>query len=848
MLTPNRFRSLLLPLLLAACSHVNPEPGSAVPTLNPTNQPYSYETQWGAGGSGEGLFRYPAGVAVDGGGKVYVADSWNHRVQKFKMNSAFLTRWGGLGAGDGQFNYPNSVAVDGNGNVYVTDSGNHRVQKFGSDGTFLSRWGAKGTGDGQFNSPSGVAVDRSGDVYVADTYNHRIQKFGADGTFLATWGALGPDDGQFRHPAAVAVDRGGSVYVTDSGNHRVQKFNTDGTFVAKWGVLGPGDGSFSSLRGIAVDGNGDVYVTDAFTQRVQKFSASGTLITKWGTYGSGAGQFHYPHGVAVDGGGSVYVTDHYNRVQKFSLSRTAQAVTFDLGGFGKTYGDTPFSVSAVASSGLPVSFTSDTPAVCTVSDTTVTLAAAGTCTLTASQNGDTTYAAAKGVSQSFPVAKAAPFIWLGNSSAVGERGKVVEVVVTSSSDAALTLTAAPETVCTLADRTLSLLSLGDCTVTALQPETANFSAGGATHVVKVVRTLTPTKLTAVSGSSSYGGAATLSATLTGADGAALAGETVSFEVVVLPVSEVGSAVTDANGVATLGGVDLQGLGAGKHPVIVNFSGDDSAGLEASHALGEVTVAQAAQTVAFGTTPPNPATVGGSYATLASATSGLPVALVSDTTGVCTLSGSIVSFVGAGTCTLAASQAGDANVAAASARQSFAVAAPTPVALADLYRLDFERTPANRLVYSVGLGSGMARLSGDDPSAGTVPVVGKRRVGSGIDPAHLARVVSLYDSKRLVVASPNSNLPAPTGGRVKLSFTNVDPRGVTLTSLTLSNLTARGATLTFYYADGRSSQQNLGTTRAGGHLVVPLNVSGLRAVDVFAPSAYAVDDVTFIDVP
>ena len=143
---------------------------------------------------------------------------------------------------------------------------------------------------------------------------------------------------------------------------------------------------------------------------------------------------------------------------------------------------------------------------------------------------------------------------------------------------------------------------------------------------------------------------------------------------------------------------------------------------------------------------------------------------------------------------------------------------------------------------------MVRLSGDDPYAGTVPVVGKRRVGSGIDPAHLARVVPLYGFKRLVIASPNSNTPAPTGGRVKLSFTNIDPRGVTLTSLTLSNLTTRGAYLTFYYVNGSSARQNLGTTRAGGSLAVPLNVLGLRSVDIYAPNAYAVDDVTFTDLP
>ena len=66
---------------------------------------------------------------------------------------------------------------DGSGNVYVADSGNHRIQKFSSSGGFLAKWGTKGSGDGQFNFPEGVAVDGSGNVYVTDSRKHRIQKF-----------------------------------------------------------------------------------------------------------------------------------------------------------------------------------------------------------------------------------------------------------------------------------------------------------------------------------------------------------------------------------------------------------------------------------------------------------------------------------------------------------------------------------------------------------------------------------------------------------------------------------------------------------------------------------------------
>jgi predicted DNA-binding antitoxin AbrB/MazE fold protein len=142
----------------------------------------------------------------------------------------FETKWGSYGSPEEQFNWPRGVAVDTSGNVYVADTDNHRIQKFTSDGTFLTKWGARGFVDGQFDSPYGVAVDASGNVYVADTFNHRIQKFTSDGKFLTTWGSCCSGDGQFWLPRAVAVDTSGNVYVADSGNSRIQKFSGYHTF------------------------------------------------------------------------------------------------------------------------------------------------------------------------------------------------------------------------------------------------------------------------------------------------------------------------------------------------------------------------------------------------------------------------------------------------------------------------------------------------------------------------------------------------------------------------------------------------------------------------------------------
>ncbi len=89
----------------------------------------------------------------------------------------FLTTWGSVGSGDGQFNTPFGIAVDASGNIFVADTFNHRIQQFSSTGVFITKWGTVGTGNGQFKDPIGITVNASGGVYVADLYNFRIQLF-----------------------------------------------------------------------------------------------------------------------------------------------------------------------------------------------------------------------------------------------------------------------------------------------------------------------------------------------------------------------------------------------------------------------------------------------------------------------------------------------------------------------------------------------------------------------------------------------------------------------------------------------------------------------------------------------
>ncbi|MGO8703400.1 MAG: SMP-30/gluconolactonase/LRE family protein, partial [Candidatus Brocadiia bacterium] len=286
--------------------------------------PASFAT-WGSPGSGNGLFSYPEGIALDNANNVYVADTFNNRIQKFDSNGNFLTQWGGLGDGNGQFDFPIGIATDA-ANVYVADWDNNRIQKFTTAGAYVTQWGSLGSGNGQFHQPGAVAVDNLDNVYVADSGNSRIQKFTSAGVYVTQWGSLGSGNGQFDTPYGIVADALGNVYVADTQNFRIQKFTSAGAYLTQWGSQGSGNGQFASPYGVAADALGNVYVADTDNDRIQKFTSAGAYLTQWGSYGSANGQFSGPWSIAADVAGNVYVADTDNdRVQVFRQNLLAVA-------------------------------------------------------------------------------------------------------------------------------------------------------------------------------------------------------------------------------------------------------------------------------------------------------------------------------------------------------------------------------------------------------------------------------------------------------------------------------------------------------------------------------------------
>jgi hypothetical protein len=171
----------------------------------------------------------------DSCGGLLVADSGNHRLQAFDMLGSLLSGYGSLGSGAGQFSSPQGLAVDGDGRVLVADQGNDRLVVLGFDGTEFSYLDSYSAG---LNAPTGVAVDAWGHIVVADTGNSRVVVLNPQGTFLAEYGE--PSDGYlgpFNAPRGVAVEPDGDLVVADTGNRRV--VTVHGALPGQWGIWLP---------------------------------------------------------------------------------------------------------------------------------------------------------------------------------------------------------------------------------------------------------------------------------------------------------------------------------------------------------------------------------------------------------------------------------------------------------------------------------------------------------------------------------------------------------------------------------------------------------------------------------
>jgi len=322
------------------------------------------------GTNSEARFNQPVGLVMDKAGDLFVTDALNHTIRRMSA-SADDGGWtintlagtpGRSGSSDGtngtaRFNEPTGIAVDGVGNLFVADTLNDTIRKVSPMGT---NWvvttvaglaGTNGFGDGtnqiaRFNRPLGIAVDPEGIVYVADSFNHIIREVRPVGTnwvvktIAGSPLSPGKADGvrvaaRFDEPSGITLDGVGNLYVADQLNCTIRKLRLAGTnwvvstIAGVAGLRGWSDGvfpwsTFGTPCAISMDAQTNLYVTDSGNYNIRKMTPVGTnwLVSTLGGLAGARGtndgpgtyaRFNCPCGIAVNEKGNLYyVADSLN--------------------------------------------------------------------------------------------------------------------------------------------------------------------------------------------------------------------------------------------------------------------------------------------------------------------------------------------------------------------------------------------------------------------------------------------------------------------------------------------------------------------------------------------------------
>jgi sugar lactone lactonase YvrE len=304
----------------------------------------------------------PSGVALDPAGNLFIADTYNSRIRKVVAGSGIITTISGNGSfgfsGDGgaaaaaRLNYPAGVALDSAGNLYIADDRNSRIRKVAAGSGIITTIAGNGSdgfsGDGDTATaaglafPYGVALDLRGNLYIADFGTGRIRRVSIASKIITTVAGNGSQgfsgDGGAATAAAlgnvsgVAVDSAGNLYIADANNSRIRRVIAGSgiiTTVAGNGSQGfSGDGGDATLAGlnfpggVALDSAGNLYIADIANCRIRRVAAASGIITtvvgngSCGFGGDGgaatAAELNNPRGVALDSGGNLYVADTDN--------------------------------------------------------------------------------------------------------------------------------------------------------------------------------------------------------------------------------------------------------------------------------------------------------------------------------------------------------------------------------------------------------------------------------------------------------------------------------------------------------------------------------------------------------
>ncbi|MGB7197257.1 MAG: Ig-like domain repeat protein [Acidobacteriaceae bacterium] len=540
-------------------------------------------------------FNAPFGVAVDASGNVFVAGNADENVTEIVAVNGTIPASPTLRILGSGFIDPIAVGVDVYGNVFVGDWGNNALKEIVAVNGIIPASPTIRIWSGGFSVPNGLAVDPQGNVFIADAYDNAVKEMLAiNGSLPASPVILTLGSG-FGFPTGLAVDPSGDVFVADFDNNAVKELPYATVPSLSFATTPVGSTSSDSPQTITVanDGNANLsfaiparglnpslsnysFVIDSGSNCPQLDVSSSAVSLAPGAFCTYQVSFS-PTAAGSSITGSLALADNNlnaspSTTQAILLNGSAtgsqttnpQTITFPPLPTPINYGTAPLTLMATASSGLTVNYTVTGPA--SLNGSTLTLTAAGTVVVTASQSGNASYSAASPVSDTIVILATATTTSLTSSSSAITAGQSLTLAATVLAGAAPVSTgtvsfysgitplgAAGLNAQGVATLTITTLPVGSNAITATYAATADYAGSTSTaQIVTVAGTgvlaaATATSLTISSSAITSGQSLTLAATVL-AGAAPVSTGTVTFY---NGTTSLGVGTLDAQGVAIL---------------------------------------------------------------------------------------------------------------------------------------------------------------------------------------------------------------------------------------------------------------------------------------------------------
>lgn len=350
----NVLKAGLFIILCCAFTFVNAQQGIITTIIGTGSGGYGGDN----GPASAALLGSPTGICMDKHGNIYIGDmSVYSVVRKVNAASGIITTVAGNGSigynGDNipattaKMHYPAGVAIDTSGNIYISEYAGYRIRKVDAITGFITTIAGTGTSgsagenvaatNAQINGVRSICLDRLGNIYIADQLNKKVRKVDLSGIITTyagigaagTGGDNGPATAAQMTPYGVAADTFNNIYIADGDNFVVRKVDAVTnviTTVAGGGVSTaenvPATSAGIEPYGIYVDKGQNIFIVNHSNYSIRKINASGIIVTV-ASHGYGYAGDHGPAtaallrcatGVYADDSGSIYIGDDANSV------------------------------------------------------------------------------------------------------------------------------------------------------------------------------------------------------------------------------------------------------------------------------------------------------------------------------------------------------------------------------------------------------------------------------------------------------------------------------------------------------------------------------------------------------